>query len=115
MYTSHLFLPGFVTHANQVARALQMHETGCFVLNQTPFSNKDFGKDTAVYLKLINKLSTSRWTDFYSELKTTTMIAEKLKAVKLSPESHLEDESEEYHIRDSDPVDPDVVEDVDVE
>ena len=92
-----------------------MHETGGFVLNQTQFSDKDFGKDTAVYLKLINKLSTSRWTDFYAELKTTTTIADKLKAVKLNPESHLEDESEGYHIRDSDPVDPNDVEDVDVE
>jgi hypothetical protein len=66
-------------NADQVARALQMHKTGVFVLNPTAFSEKDFGNDTAIYLKLIGELSDSRWTASYSGLEFTGKIEDELR------------------------------------
>ena len=84
-----------------------MHKTGVFIADQAPFSEKDWGKDTAIYLKLINDLSASRWTAFYSTLKVTAEIVSELKEYSNADmDRTLQDESEDYHIQDSDPVDP---------
>ena len=117
MFTPHLFPPsGFATDADQVARALRMHETGCFVLSSAQFSEKDLGKDTAIYLKLIKELAEPRWTAFYSALKITAMVINELKKFsKVNPEPPLHDEPEGYHIRDSDPIDPSENVDIDPE
>lgn len=93
-----------------------MHETGSFVFDSTTFSEKDLGKDTAIYLKLIKDLSESRWTAFYSAVKVTATIINELRThSKANPEPPLQDEPEGYHIQDSDPVDPSEIADIDVE
>jgi hypothetical protein len=92
-----------------------MHKTGVFVSNTTSFCEKDFGKDTRIYLQLINKLSESRWTAVYSALKVTAEIIDELKMVSKASPGALQDEPEGYHIQDSDPVDPGENADVDVE
>jgi len=92
-----------------------MHETGVFVLSTTPFSEKDLGKDTRIYLKLINDLSESRWTAFYSALKTTAELINELTMVSKAGPETLQDIPEGHHIQDSDPVDPGEYADVDVE
>ena len=83
-----------------------MHKTGIFVLNPTAFSEKDLGKDTVIYLKLMKELSDSRWTAFYSAIKVTTEIINDLRTLPKSNLQPLQDSTESYHIRDSDPVDP---------
>jgi len=91
-----------------------MHETGVFVHDSSAFSEKDWGKDTAIYLKLIKELSESRWTAFYSALKLTAEIINELRMLpKANPEPPLQDEG--YHIRDSDPVEPGEDADLDLE
>jgi len=92
-----------------------MHQTGVFVLNATPFSEKDLGKDTRIYLKLIDKLSESRWTGIYSALKVTAEIIDELRMVSKASPGALQDEPGGFHIQDSDPIDPDEDVDVDVE
>ena len=93
-----------------------MHETSVFVLNLTSFSEKDWGKDTAIYLKLIKELSEDRWTTFYSAVKLTTEITDELKALpKTNPEPPLQDDPEGYHIWDSDPIDSSEDLDIDIE
>ena len=81
-----------------------MHRSGVFVLSSTPFSEKELGKDTATYLKLINELSASRWEAIHSALKTTAEIVDELR--NLPKAEPLQNEAEEYRIRDSDPIDP---------
>jgi hypothetical protein len=83
-----------------------MHKTGCFVPSSTTFSEKDLGADTAIYLGLINELSDSRWTAFYTALKITAEIVDELKKLSSSAEPSLQAEPEGYHVRDSDPIDP---------
>ena len=84
-----------------------MHKTGVFVHNPTSFSEKDLGNDTATYLKLIHKMSDSRWTAFYSALKTIAEIVNELKKLSKANLEPLPNEPEEgYHIHDSDPIDP---------
>ena len=91
-----------------------MHKTGMFILDSSTFSEKGWGKDTAIYLKLINDLSEPWWEAFYSALKTTAEIVDELKEYsKANPDRHPQDEPEDYHIQDSDPIEPD--ESVDVE
>ena len=93
-----------------------MHKTGVFVLDSTPFSEKDWGKETAIYTKLINELSESRWTAIYSALKVTAAIVDELKECsKANADRPEQDEPEDYHIQDSDPIDPTAREDADVE
>ena len=93
-----------------------MHKTGNFILNSTAFSEKDWGKETAIYLKLINDLSESRWTAFYSAVEVTAEIVNELKEFsKANPDRPEQDEPEDYHIRDSDPVDPSENLDLDIE
>lgn len=82
-----------------------MHKSGTFIADPIPFSEKDWGRDTRVYSKLINDLSESRWASFYSALKLTEEFATELKEYsKADMDRPLEDEPEDYHIRDSDPV-----------
>ena len=84
-----------------------MYKSGVFVPDSTAFCEKDWGKDTAIYLKLINELSESRWEAIYSALKTTADLVNGLKEYsKANPDRLEQDNPEEYHIQDSDPVDP---------
>ena len=83
-----------------------MHKTGTFIASSTPFSEKDLGKNTVIYVNLIKKLSEPRWTAFYTDLKLSTEIVDKLRMIsKRNLEPSLQDE-DRYHIRDSDPIDP---------
>jgi hypothetical protein len=80
-----------------------MHKTGVFVVDLSPFSERHWGEQTTIYTKLINDLSESRWTAFYSALKVTAQIVDELKKFsKAKPSCSAED----YHIQDSDPIDP---------
>ena len=106
---------GLVIYVDQVGRAIKMHKTGVFVHNSTPFSEKDMGKDTAACLKLIKELSEDRWTAFYSALKTTATIFDELRVVSKANSEPLQDEPENYHIQDSDPIDPGEGGDIDME
>jgi len=91
-----------------------MRKTGVFDLDSSAFSERDWGKDTAIYLKLVKELLESRWTAFHSALKVTTEIVNELRTLpKVNPEPPLQDEG--YHIRDSDPVEPGERADVDLE
>jgi hypothetical protein len=93
-----------------------MHKTGVFIPGSTPFSEKDLGIDTAIYLGLINKLSDSRWTAFYSALRLTAEIVDELKKIsKVDSTEPQQDEPKGYHVRDSDPIDPNETVDLDVE
>ena len=82
-----------------------MHETGVFVSGSTAFSEKDLGKDTVIYLNLINELSDSRWTAFYSALKVTAEIVDELRSLPKANQEPLQSGIDHYHIRDSDPID----------
>lgn len=98
----------FVNPRHQVGRALQMHKVGVFIADPTPFSEKDWGGDTGIYLKLINELSEARWEAFYSAIKVAAEVADELKEFsKVDTDNPLQDEPDGYHIRDSDPVEPD--------
>ena len=93
-----------------------MHKTGIFILDSTAFSEKDWGPDTVIYMKLINQLSESRWEAFYSALKTTAEIIEELKEFsRANPDHYLKDRPEDYHTQDSDPVNPGDDTDIDKE
>jgi len=84
-----------------------MYKTGIFIPDSTAFCEKDWGKDTAIYLKLINELSEPRWKAIYSALKTTADILDELKEFsKANPDRLEQDEPDNYHIQDSDPIDP---------
>jgi len=92
---------------HQVARALRMHKTGVFITDPTPFSEKDWGADTKVYLGLINELSDKRWDAIYSAIKVSAEVAHQFREFSMADTDRpLQDESEDYHIRDSDPEDP---------
>lgn len=40
---------------------LMMYKNGFFIVSPTPFSEKDCGNETTIYMKLISELSESRW------------------------------------------------------
>ena len=93
-----------------------MYKNGFFIVSPTPFSEKDCGNDTAIYMKLISELSESRWEAIYRGLKITANICEEFKKIsRADPDRHsrAEEKPEDYHIQDSDPIDPG--EDADIE
>lgn len=91
----------------QVGRALRMHQTGVFVVDRTPFSETAWGRETAIYTKLINDMASNRWDGVYTELQLFETINGELKEHSESkPECRGERGPQSYRIQDSDPMEP---------
>ena len=82
-----------------------MHSTGYFIKDDCPFSKKFWGHRTAIYLKLVKELSSSKWNGFNGVLANAKGIQEKLKECS-KPVERWTNDPEEYFIVDSDPAEP---------
>ena len=80
-----------------------MHSTGRFIQDKRPFSEKNWGHRTAIYVKLVKDLSKSSWTNFYLALSFAGDMQEKLKEFS-HPVEHWTDDPDEYFIMESDPI-----------
>ena len=89
----------------QVECAFLMHLTGYFIKDNCPFSEKVWGHRTAIYLKLANHLSNSKWDGFNGALAHAQGLQNKLKECS-KPVERWTDDPEEYYIMASDPVEP---------
>ena len=89
----------------QVERAFLMHLTGYFIKDDRPFSEKFWGHRTAIYSKLVNGLSSSKWDGFNGALAHTQGLRDKLKECS-KPVERWTDDPEEYFIMASDPAEP---------
>lgn len=83
-----------------------MYQTGVFIPDPTGFSEKDWEKDTAIFMKLVNDLSESRWESFYSNLRIITKVSEEMEEISMANADPLQDKPEHYRIQDSDPIIP---------
>ncbi|KAF9641975.1 hypothetical protein BDM02DRAFT_3133425 [Thelephora ganbajun] len=82
--------------------ALLMHSTSWFIEDKCPFSEKFWGHQTAIYVKLMKELSTSQWNTFYTGLGYTEGVHEKLNEFS-RPVKRWTDDPDEYFIVGSDP------------
>ena len=86
-----------------------MHKTGVYIPDSHPctFSEKDWGSETAIYMKLISDMAPSWWESFYSTIQTAETIGEELEEfVESKPNRREGHGPSSYYIQDSDPVEP---------
>jgi hypothetical protein len=91
----------------QVGRGLRMHQTGTFITDRrtASFTRQDWGRETDIYIKLIEDMDDSRWESFFSVLKTDESIGEELEEFADSAPKHRPGRGpSDYHIQGSDPV-----------
>lgn len=81
-----------------------MHSTGYYIEDKHPFSDKLWGRRTAVYLKLAKELSASQWDGLFGGLEYTKDVHEKLDEFS-RPVENWTDNPDEYSIVASDPPD----------
>ena len=84
-----------------------MFKTGTFIEGSGNFSKTLWGKETSIYMKLINEMSPGRWDLLYKALKTFESIGEELDEFADSRPQHRAGRGpSSYRIQDSDPVEP---------
>ena len=79
-----------------------MHTLGQFVEDTCPFSEKYWGPQTAVYVKLAKDMTSAQWTGFYHMLHIHEDIQEKMEEFSKLAERWTDD-PDEYFIMGSDP------------
>lgn len=87
----------------QVECGLCMHSTGLFLEDKCSFSEKYWGHQTAIYVKLAKELSSSQWDGFYKALVYTEDIEERFDEF-CHPVENWADNPDDYTIVGSDPI-----------
>ena len=82
-----------------------MHSTGYFIKDECLFSEKFWGHQMAIYIKLVKELSSSRWNGFNGALANAKNIQDKLKECS-KPVERWSNNPEEYFIVGSNPAEP---------
>ena len=79
-----------------------MHTLGHFIEDGCSFSEKSWGHQTAIYLKLVKDMTAAQWAGFYGMLRVHEDIQEKMEEF-IKPAESWADDPDEYFILGSEP------------